>query len=255
MAKAKSKTISAVVDVREGHVFWTFKNKPDVEIITQNPMLIVSAKIKFDPKTEIYWLERPTTKPDMDKLNTAFQEAKILVDIADPELDDNILKTDNLVLQEGRVLVKAYKDAGVVMDKAEKDLEVAKTNLRGFVVEKGAKTKPGTDDSILIIDDLKFQHQYTTGRANKNEALILAYMKKEQPLKVKTVEVVDWDNISEAEYEAIPLEVRQAYENRGEATYRFMEYDLAKFKCTSCGHHIGKSAKFCPECGTPVAKK
>jgi hypothetical protein len=61
-------------------------------------------------------------------------------------------------------------------------------------------------------------------------------------------DVYDWY----AKIGAVPTDIHDAFEARGKGYYGVKVYETKEFGCPSCGHKMGKTQKFCGECGTKV---
>lgn len=250
--------LTAYIYLDAGKTYWEFRdNKDEIESC---PDLIKAAKIKWYPGTKsdknpYYWVERPSKKEERSKLEEIFKSFGFSLNDVEPKVED-IPVADEDVIKKARVLLKHYRQTEEANAAIYTAYQEAKNELQSFVKENGIKTKPETDDAILVVDDSKLQHQYVEGRANWNEQFMIKWMKENGfANKVIQVEAIDWEHISKEEYNSLPSSVRTTYENRSEPTYKFQIYNLNKYNCPHCNTYVGKNAKFCPECGEKLLKK
>ena len=186
-------------------------------------------------------------------------------------------------LTEGEGILKAYNDAKEA-EKAAKDLKDEKRgDLQGWLKDNGAPKDPAHDDArVAQIGTHKVHNSWVKGRETKfddrdhkpvgdwaieNECademvqvIIHKTVSYEEFAKEGVPEGFEGNiNIDPDVYEwyakigAVPPDVHDAFEARGNGYYAVKVYETKEFSCPSCGHKMGKTQKFCGECGTKVA--
>lgn len=150
----------------------------------------------------------------------------------------------------GRTLLKIYFKRKKKLLLAQAELENTAEKLRKLVKKLGAHRKPGTDDSLLAIDDYKVHYQFVTGRRTfDKEALGVRWLKehgKKSALKL-VLDRDEWDKLKAAGI--IPLNIVRKVEARSNPHYTLVVRKASELICPSCSADIKGKDKFCSECG------
>jgi hypothetical protein len=121
-----------------------------------------------------------------------------------------------------------------------------------YVKKFGDKTKPGTDDAILVALDHKLQWQAKTSVGWNEEAALEAVKGFEGAIEMVPRVRKDVYAAMKASGQ-ISAEQAKVIEPEN-ITYARMMWELAERKCCACKATVGKKMKFCPECGVAQTK-
>ena len=150
----------------------------------------------------------------------------------------------------GRNLLKLYFKRKKKLMLVQGELEKTAGKLRKLVRKLGAHRKPGTDDSLLAIDDYRVHYQFVTGRRTWGKEDFGIQWLRNHGNKSALRSVVDreeWDKLKSSG--VIPLEIVRKVEARSEPHYTLVVKKASELICPSCSADIKSKDKFCSDCG------
>jgi hypothetical protein len=186
-------------------------------------------------------------------------------------------------LTEGETILKAYNTAKDAEKKAKETKDEKKGELQEWLQENGAPKDPAHDQArVAQIGTHKVHNSWVKGCETKfddrdhkpvgdwaiendcADELVQVIVHKtisyEEFAKNGVPEGFEGNiNIDRDVYEwhakigAVPKDIHDSFEARGQGYYGVKVYETKEFGCPSCGHKMGKTQKFCGECGTKVA--
>jgi hypothetical protein len=174
-------------------------------------------------------------------------------DVAPPKVEPLDGKAKSIVLR----LYKAWlglKEAAAAASKSEAE---GKMSLVEAVKKFGLKTKPGTDDSIVVCDGQKLQWTFNSASTHIDTDKAMAWAKENRPELIKTIEVFDSEKFKEIKH-TVDAKTIATLEVTGEPHYSFRISDVSKKKakkghiiCSACGEEVPEG-KFCGNCGEEI---
>lgn len=166
--------------------------------------------------------------------------------------------TDKAVVKKAKALKALIAEHEAEVKEKQTKLAATREELEALVRQHGTYTKPGTEDSILIVDTDKWQYTFAKGSMKKQDKVIIAWAEKKENKKVAKALVVKkpvvdtkvFGNLKKAN--RIPVADLETMEIEADPVYRFNYWDLAGSKCPECDAKLSKKAKFCKECGAKL---
>lgn len=272
---SKAKSLKVFEEVRGGRIFW----QTDAKL----PTTMVENQGWSRNDDGVFEIERPRNS-DLPafgrevegygfKVKRMEQRSVVAATTPKPE-----------ALSEGETLLDSYlqrKDAEAKAVQARKD---AGEDLRGWLKDNGAPTNPTHEDArVSQIGTHRVHNSYVRGRETKwddrdhkpvadwavkegcaNEMVSVVYHKtvsfeefecdRSTPPEGYEAEMVIDPDVYDyyVRIGAVPAEVHEAFEARGKGYYGLKVYQTAEYGCPNCGHKVGKTQKFCGECGTKM---
>jgi len=270
----KVKSLKVFEEIRDGAIFWQTEAKiPST----------MADNLGFSETGEGLWeIERPMGKdlPDFARSieDYGFKlkrlEKRSVVEAAVPK---------EKALSAGEEILDTYVEAKAAEKEAKVVSDAAKTELQGWLRVNGAPKDPAHDDARLAqIGTRRVHNSWVKGRETKfddrDHKPIGDWAVKNdcanELVGVILHKTVSYDefvengvpegyegsfNIDPDVYDYyvrighVPTDVHDAFENRGKGYYGVKVYETKEIGCPSCGHKMGKTQKFCGECGTKVA--
>lgn len=271
---AKIKTLKIIEVIRDGDYYWQ-----------------TDAKIPGTMQTKLGWKEIDddifeVQRPPRSGLAAYGREVesfgfKIKITeqqkvIASPVLEDGE-KT------EGEKRLKLYLDAKDKAVQAKETSDDMRDELKGWMVANAAPKDPAHPDArIAQIGKHKVHNSWVNGRETKwddRDHKPVGDWAIGEGCADELVQVVIHRTVSFSDYEengipdgfegniaidpavydfyvrtgAIPKDIHDAFEARGDGYYGVKVYETKDTSCTNCGHKVAKTAKFCGECGNKQA--
>lgn len=244
------KKITGYEKMEDGDVWLIFKGK-DFKLISSAQ----AKKIGLEKDGKEWYCEMPVNKKNVEKLRDKFEKNGFHLKIVESE-GEEVKPIKGKMLDAGLKILRRWQTMKDLSARARKDESEVKEEMEDFVYKHGVKTKPGTDDSILIIDSTKVQWQFNS-RVKWDEDVALKWASDKKIRKkfedlVETVEQINDDAWNKLKKEGeIPDKVLKKCE-KATSFYKLMTYDLSESICSECGGKIKKKDKFCSECGTTL---
>ena len=270
----KAKSLKVFEQVRDGAIYWQTESKiPDT----------MAENLGFTQTGEGLWeVERPLSAELPDFAHSIESYGFKLKRLERREVVANTA-VDAGALSEGEGILKAYNDAKDAEKAAKETKDERKGELQEWLGDNGAPKDPAHADArVAQIGTHRVHNSWVKGRETKfddrdhkpvGDWAIENECADEmvQVIIHKTVSYEDFAkngvpegyegniNIDSDVYEwyakigAIPKDIHDAFEARGKGYYAVKVYETKEFGCLSCGHKMGKTQKFCGECGTKVA--
>ena len=269
----KAKSLKVFEQVRDGAIFWQTEAKiPDT----------MADNLGFSQTGEGLWeverplsSELPTFAQDIESYGFKLKRLERREVVATAPIEPN-------ALTEGEVILKDYLALQAAEKKAKADKDEKKGDLQGWLKDNGAPKDPAHDAArVAQIGTHKVHNSWVKGRETKFDdrdhkpigdwaiendcademvqVIIHRTVSYEEFAKDGVPEGFEGNiNIDPDVYEwyakigAVPKDIHDAFEARGKGYYGVKVYETKEFSCPSCGHKMGKTQKFCGECGTKV---
>ena len=173
------------------------------------------------------------------------------------------MKVEEIVEQQGKLdpkfkkTVKAYITADLQYKDAKARRDDAKEPVEEYVKENGVPNRPGTDQSILIVDGWKVQYTCRQGKTRVNEDARLTWCQENAPQAVITKPVVSeemWNALKATGQ--VPEDVLATVEESG-TSYYLRVWLAGEAVCPKCEEKVHADDTFCRHCGLklPFDKK
>jgi hypothetical protein len=270
----KPKSLKVFEQVRDGAIYWQTEVKiPDT----------MAGNLGFSQTEEGLWeVERPLSSElpsfaqDIEGYGFKLKRLERREVVANSVVEPG-------ALSEGEGILKAYNDAKDAEKAAKETKDEKKGELQDWLTVNGAPKDPAHADARLAqIGTHRVHNSWVKGRQTEFDARDhkpVGDWAIENECADKMVEVIVHKTVSYEEFEkngvpegfegnisinpdvydwyakigAIPTDIHDAFEARGKGYYAVKVYETKEFGCPSCGHKMGKTQKFCGECGTKVA--
>ena len=266
----KLKSLKVFAQIREGVVFWQ-----------------TEAKIPATMADNLGWKEvgdglREIEKPfdtDLPDFGRAVEGYGFKLRCLDQCSTVKPAIPQDEVLEDGKTKLKAYSDAKKAVTKAEETRDEKRDELRGWLKPNGAPKDPEHDEArVAQIGTARVHNSWVRGRETKfddRDHQPVADWAARYGCADEMVQVIFHKTVSYEEFAsdgvpdgyeaaqtidpdvydwhvgigAVPKSVHDGFENRGNGYYALKVYETKEFGCPSCGHKVGKTMKFCGECG------
>ena len=269
----KAKSLKVFEEMRDGSIFWQTESKIPATM---------AENLGFSQTGEGLWeVERPLSAdvPDFARSIEGYgyklkRLERLEVVAATP--------VEPAALSEGEGILKGYNDAKDA-EKAAKELkDERKIELVDWLRDNGAPKDPAHADArVAQIGTHKVHNSWVKGRETKfddRDHKPVGDWAIENGLADEMVQVIIHRTVSYEEFAkngvpegfegninidpdvykwhagvgSIPSDIHEAFENRGKGYYGVKVYETKEFGCPACGKTMGKTQKFCGECGTKV---
>jgi hypothetical protein len=269
----KKKSLKVFEVVREGRIFW----QTDAKL----PPTMVTNLGWAEAADGLFEIERPKTcnLPDFGRsiegygFNLKRLEQRKVVAAAVPKDE---------ALEEGKAVLDTYLQAKEAEKRAKEDAQEARGGLQDWLQDNGAPKDPAHPEArVAQIGTHKVHNSYVRGRETKwddrdpdpvadwaeqdghAEELVSVILHKTIPYEEYAKSGIPEGfegtfNIDPDVYDyyvrigAVPPDVHDSFENRGSGYYGVKVYETKEYACPNCDHKVGKTQKFCGECGTKV---
>jgi hypothetical protein len=269
----KAKSLKVFEQVRDGAIYWQTEAKIPAAM---------ADSLGFSQTGEGFWeVERPLSSElpafaeDIEGYGFKLKRLERREVVATAAIEPT-------ALSEGEVILKGYQ----TIQQEEKDLKERKDEKKGelqtWMKDNGAPKDPAHDEARLAqIGTHRVHNSWVKGRQTEFDARDhkpVGDWAIENDCADKMVQVIIHKTVSYEEFAkdgvpegfegninidpdvyewyakigAIPPEIHDAFEARGKGYYAVKVYETKEFGCPSCGHKMGKTQKFCGECGTKV---
>ena len=273
-AAKKAKSLKVFEIVREGRIFW--------QTDTKIPTTMAENLGWSEVGDGVFEVERPRTRdlPDFGRTIEGYGfkvkrlEQRSVVEAVIPKPE---------ALAAGETVLKTFLEKKQAATDAKTEADDARGELQDWLKDNGAPKDPAHEDARLAqIGTHRVHNSYVKGRETKWDDRDMKPVADwaieegcaDEMVSVifhKTVPFEHFDqngvpegfeaemNIDADVYDyyvrigAVPTEVHDAFEARGNGYYGVKVYQTKEFGCPSCGHKMSKTQKFCGECGTKVA--
>ncbi len=270
----KAKSLKVFEQVRGGAIFWQTESKIPA---------LMADNLAFSQTEEGLWeVERPLAAELPEFARKIEGYGFKLKRLERREVVANAV-IEETALTEGETFLKEYQTAQDAVKAAEAVKDEKRGDLRGWLIDNGAPKDPAHDDArVAQIGTHRVHNSWVKGRETKfddrNHEPVGDWAIENdcademvQVILHKTVSYEEFEkngvpagfegsiNIDPDVYEwyakigAIPPDIHDAFEARGKGYYGVKVYETKEFSCPSCGHTMGKTQKFCGECGTKVS--
>lgn len=271
---SKIKSLKVIEIIRDGDYFWqTDTNIPAT----------MQAKLGWKEVDDgIFEVNRPPRSGvvaysrEVESFGFKIKRTEQQQVIASPVLED-AEKT------EGETKLDAYLLAKQVAADAKETSDDVRDELKAWMVEHAAPKDPAHADArIAQIGKYKVHNSWVKGRETKwddRDHKPVGDWAIGEGCANELVQVVIHRTVTFSEYEdegipdgfegnisidpdvydfyvrtgAVPKEVHDTFEARGNGYYGVKVYETKDTSCTNCGAKVPKKAKFCGECGTKQA--
>ncbi len=270
----KPKSLKVFEEIRNGAIYWQTEAKIPATM---------ADNLGFSETGDGLWeIERPLGKdlPDfaLSIENYGYKlkrlEQRSVVEAAVPKDE---------ALSEGEEILDTYVEAKAAEKAAKAVSDEAKTGLQDWLQVNGAPKDPAHDAArVAQIGTRRVHNSWVKGRETKfddrdHKPIGDWAIKNDcagELVQVILHKTVSYDEFAEngvpEGYEGsfnidpdvydyyvrighVPKPVHDAFEARGTGYYGVKVYETKEIGCPSCGHKMGKTQKFCGECGTKVA--
>lgn len=270
---SKAKSLKVFEQVRDGSIFWQTETKiPDT----------MADNLGFTQTEEGIWeVERPLAADVPDFARSIEGYGFKLKRLERREVMAAV-PIGVHALSEGEVILKGYNAAKDAEVAAKNEKDVKKGELVEWLKENGAPKDPAHNDArVAQIGTYRVHNSWVKGRETKFDdrdhkpvgdwaiengvademvqVIIHKTVSYEEFAKNGVPEGFEGNiNIDPDVYEwyakigSVPADIHEAFEARGKGYYGVKVYQTKEFGCPSCGHKMGKTQKFCGECGTKV---
>lgn len=269
----KAKSLKVFEQVRDGSIFWQTESKIPATM---------ADNLGFSQTAEGIWeVERPLAAELPDFARSIESYGFKLKRLERREVVANV-NIEPTALSEGEGILKGYNDAKDA-EKAAKDLkDERKGELQEWLSENGAPKDPAhVDARVAQIGTYRVHNSWVKGRQtafDDRDHKPVGDWAIEEGVADEMVQVIIHKTVSYEEFAkngvptgyegnisidpdvyefyakigAVPTDIHDAFEARGNGYYGVKVYQTKEFGCPSCGHKMGKTQKFCGECGTKV---
>ena len=271
---AKPKTLKVFEQIRNGTVYWLSETKIPK---------IAAEGLGFSKNAEgLFETERPLSSELRDFTARAIKFGFIIkkLDVQEP-IKPSV--SSAAALTEGEQRLKELLVAKEAVEKAKEEEEEAKNNIREWLQRNGAPKDPAHDEArVAQIGAHRVHNSWVRGRETKfddRDHTLIADWAIREDCANELVNVVVHKTISYEEFLAsggdaslpdgfemgyyvdsdmydyfvgvgmVPNSLHSKFENRGSGYYALKLYESKDLSCPNCGHKVGKTQKFCGECG------
>ena len=270
----KAKSLKVFEQVRDGAIFWQTEAKiPST----------MAENLDFTQTGEGLWeVERPLAAElpefarEIEGYGFKLKRLERREVVANAAIEET-------ALTEGETILKAYNDAKDEETKAKEKKDGKRGELREWLIDNGAPKDPAHDEArVAQIGTHRVHNSWVRGNQTKfddRDHKPVGDWAIENDLADEMVEVIIHQTVSYEEFAkngvpegfegninidpdvydwyskigAVPQDIHDTFEARGKGYYGVKVYETEEFGCPSCGHTMGKTQKFCGECGTKVA--
>jgi len=216
---------------------------PFLSISIKSLPLKIAKKAGFQKKGKRWFMEKPSDFSELSsKLEKYGYRAVIDYKPVKPKSTNKVKR-----------LLSVYEKRKKEMEEAEKRLKEIRAKLEKIVKKQGAKRKPGSDDSVLIVGDTRIHYCFVTGRRTwKGEEEGVKWLMKHgfKNCIRKAINRDAWDDLKKEG--RIPVNVISKVERRADPSYRLFIRKVSELVCPNCGTDVSRRDKFCRECGNKL---